>query len=668
MFKFLFPFVLFVLNAYLCRELFRLEYSKFLNSIEAAYISISRYVMSNWGDLTWFNLWYGGIPYQNTYPPLLHWIVAATAQLLRTSPAHAHHIVTALFYCLAPVTLYFLAVRLSGSRLTAFCAGLVYSLIAPSAFLMASVRKDLGTTLGPRRLQTLVMYGDGPHISVLALVPLAVFCLDVAITRRKPIYSVLAAISMAAVALTNWLGAFALALAVTCYLLAYPVRTATWVRACAIGVLAYFFACPWIPPSTIRTIQFNAQSIGGDYTKIYQYLPQYLLYGAVLLLALKYVFQRWRVSSQLQFVLFYAAIMGAIPLCAEWGHIPLVPQPERYHLDLDQAYVLASVCVLSKWIGGSRQLRRGFVAIGFVLLLLGATYSQVGRARRFARDWIQPVDISKTSEYRIANWFERNMNGSRVMTAGSSSYWLNAFSDTPQVGGGFEQGVINWQDRVAPYIILSGENAGLKDADIAVIWMRAFGVQAVAVPDPKSGVDGVSPFRNSHKFDGALELLWRDGEDRIYRVPQRSASLAHVVRRSDIVSRAPIHGVDVQPLVRYVAALEDQRLPLAGMRWTTRHSAEITAHLEADQLISVQESYHVGWRASVNGNARKINADALGFMLIEPNCAGSCVIELNYDGGVEMQVARWVSGLSLATSLIWIGYAHMRTLARSGLF
>src|ERR1051326_216812 len=35
--------------------------------------------MHNAGDLTCFPLWYNGIPCQDTYPPLLHWIVALLA-------------------------------------------------------------------------------------------------------------------------------------------------------------------------------------------------------------------------------------------------------------------------------------------------------------------------------------------------------------------------------------------------------------------------------------------------------------------------------------------------------------------------------------------------------------------------------------------------------------
>src|SRR4026207_2416338 len=116
---------LFVLNLYISYDLFHTEYTVHLGSIEAVYISIARYVMDNWGDLTWFPLWYGGVPYQNSYPPLLHLIVAAVAEVFRISPALSHHAVTAAFYCLGPVALFWMAYRLSGLRTYAFAAALL---------------------------------------------------------------------------------------------------------------------------------------------------------------------------------------------------------------------------------------------------------------------------------------------------------------------------------------------------------------------------------------------------------------------------------------------------------------------------------------------------------------------------------------------------------------
>ncbi len=139
------------------------------------------------------------------------------------------------------------------------------------------------------------------------------------------------------------------------------------------------------------------------------------------------------------------------------------------------------------------------------------------------------------------------------------------------------------------------------------------------------------------------------------RYEYASESTSSVSRAPTAVSSAPAHGLDVGPLLPYVSALDDERLPPAQFKWTSRHSARITAPLVSNQLVSVQISYDPRWRAIVNGSPRGITSDALGLMLIEPECAGSCLIELDYDPGKEMVLRRAVqiaSFISLLTGVL----------------
>ena len=98
--------VLFLTNAWICRGLFTIEYTRYLDSIEGAYIGLARWMVAHPFDWSWFPTWYNGIPFQDAYPPLLHFIVTAVATLTGASPAHSYHLVTAVFYCLGPVTLF----------------------------------------------------------------------------------------------------------------------------------------------------------------------------------------------------------------------------------------------------------------------------------------------------------------------------------------------------------------------------------------------------------------------------------------------------------------------------------------------------------------------------------------------------------------------------------
>jgi hypothetical protein len=634
--------VLFLANVYICRELFRVEYLPNMGSIEGAYIGISRYAMTHWRDLTWFPLWYDGIPYQNTYPPLLHLGVAFIAWVRGITPAHAYHWTTALAYCLGPVTLFALVRRLSGSRWAGFVAGLIYSTLSPSAWLIADIAGDLGGRFHPRRLQDLVFYGEGPHVAAMTLLPLAILLLDLAVQKRKGYYVAAAATALAAVVLTNWLAAFALALAFVAYALAAGKGRDILLLG-AIAAAAYGLAMPWAPPSTIAVTQFNARTVGGDYTMVYHALPLWLAAIGCGLAVLKLATRR--LSIGFQFTVFFCILTTLITLSDAWFHRPIVPQAGRYHLEMEMALAMLSA-VLGYEVFKRTPQRMATGAIVLLLLLLAPA---IKSSRHYARTLLdRRIDITKTSEWKTADWLNRNWSGERVMLPGSTSFWLTAFSDTPQMGGGFDQGRTNAVLPVAGYVITAG--AGGNWPEWSVLWLKALGVQAVGVSGPGS-TEAYKGFVDPRKFNGLLELLWRNGGDALYRVGKAHVSLARVLPRDALVARMPANGDDVDPLRAYVAALEDPALPEARFEWTSPHTALIATDLKPGQVVSLQMAWHPGWHARAGGTAIPIARDALGLMTIYPQ-PGASVIDLSYDGGVEMRIAKWVSAI---TAIILLG-------------
>ncbi len=605
-----------------------------MGSIEAVYIGLARYITRNARDLTWYPLWYNGIPYQDTYPPLLHWIVALIASIFRCSPALSYHIVTAFLYCMGPVTLFLLCVALSGSRAYSFFVGLVYSVLSPSAFVIADIRHEIGL-LRPRRLQTLVAWGEGPHVAGLTLLPLAILWLHRSVTRRRYIDFVVCAILFAAIALTNWLAAAALFAAGLAYVCSTNLRPC--LIALPIAALAYGMAVPWIPPSTVNTIRIDAPYLG-NYAGVYAAMGRHLA-----ILALLYVVVvaaiRWITKSLLlRFSATFTFLMAALVVPAYAWKLYIVPQPERYQLEMELGLAITAVCAIKPLF--DRVPSR--VRFAIALLAIIAAIVPARSDRRFARYLMGPIAIQQTIEYKTALWLDRNVNPGRVFAAGSTQFWLNAFSDTPELSGGFDNGEVNQMVRVAHYIVTSGDGAGDRAAEIAILWLKAMGVHAAAVAGPNT-TQPYRDFRNPKMFDGVLPLLWRDGDDSVYLVPQRSTSLARVVTRADLVRRSPVNGIDVEPLVPYVAALDNGYLPTADFQWTSRHSASIQATLAPQHVVSIQISYHPGWHARVNGQNEPIGQDGIGQMYLVPGCNGICEIELSYDGGREMRVARGVS-------------------------
>ncbi|MGP0072892.1 MAG: hypothetical protein ACLPWF_13285 [Bryobacteraceae bacterium] len=640
--------LLFVVNAYVCRGLFGIEYLRHMGSIEGAYIGISRYMLDHWRDFSWFPAWYAGIPAQNTYPPLLHWIVALAALLRGISLAQAHHWVTAILYCLGPITLFALTLRLSGSARAAFIAGMFYSALSPSEWLMPDIGRATGQ-FHPERLLALVYYGEGPHVSSLTLIPLAILLLDLALERRRIGYFVSAALAFAAVALTNWIGAVGLALGVVAYVLARQVSGKLFTRdiglVILIAVTAYCLAVPWIPPSTIQVVQINSRLVGADYTHTGAEMLRWAPAILATLLLLKLILRR--APSHFQFAIYFAFLTALVPLAITWANVAIVPQPERYHLEMELALALLVGLLLD---AGVRRLPERAATLVTVLLMLALIWPLKSYREYASYGLIKSIDITTTSEWRTAQWLNQHWNGGRVLLPGSTGYWLTAFSDTPEIWGGFDQGLLLPVYYIARYEIGSGDAAGAQAAEIAILWFKALGVQAVEVSGPGS-TEEYKDFRNPREFEGVLQPLWRDRGDVLYSVGG-SPSLAHIVAPSDLVARTPIDGIDVAPLRPYVAALENSQYPAASFEWTSRHSAQIQTNLPPNRVVSIQISWSAGWHAQINGASVPLHKDGLGFMYLVPRTIGPASISIYYDGGVEMKIAHAVSIATLALLIL----------------
>ena len=317
-----------------------------------------------------------------------------------------------------------------------------------------------------------------------------------------------------------------------------------------------------------------------------------------------------------------------------------MPRPERYHLEMEMGIAMLAALVAYEVFKRAPQ-RLAIVAMVALIVVL---VPPLRICRRYARTFlITTIDITKTSEWKTADWLNRNWSGERVMLPGSSMFWLTAFSDTPEIGGGFAQGITDRELPVATYGLTAG--AGEYWAEWSVMWLKAMGVQAVGVSGPGS-TEVYRDFVDPKKFEGVLEVLWRDGGDVLYRVGKPHLSLARVVPRIDLVSRTPINGTDVDPLRGYVAALEDPGMPEARFQWLSAHSARIVTDIGTDEVVSVQMAFHPGWHARAGGRELRIGQDALGLMTIYPAGSGPSTIDLFYDGGTEMRIAYWVCGIT----------------------
>ena len=645
--------LLFALNACITPRLFVTAYTVQMGSIEAAFIGLARYASQHWNDMGWFPLWYGGIPYPDSYPPLLHWICGLAVTLTGVSPGLAYHFVTAVVYSLGPVTLFWMAWRLCGSRECALLAGIGYSLISPSCLLVQSVRGDSDGLLGARRLQTLVAWGEGPHLTSMCLLPLAIGLLHLALEKRKPWYWVAAALAIAAVPMSNWLGGMALALAIVAYLFAGlpggQKTIPTLLRTGAVAVYAYAIVVPWLSPATIAVIRANAPRVANNFqANTTQRIFAAAVAAAFLMAA--WAMARWKLARHTRFAVLASLVTGASALGGFWFKLSLLPQPERYHLEMDMflwVAVVFAVWPLVRFLVRRLPRRLGRrPALALAVVLAIACVPIVKKQRRSARWLERSIDIETTIEYKTAKWLDAHMPGARVFAPGTIGFWLNAFSDAPQLTGGFDNGIRN------PFVpgIVFHVYAGA-DQQSMVALLRAYGCDAM-IGGGKDSAEVYHPISHPEKLLGLTEL-WRDGGDAVYDIPRRSRSLAHVMRSGDLMMR-PLALYGWSALDPYLAALENPDYPPAEFRWRAPSAASVTADLKPDQVLSVQIAWDKGWNASVGGRPVSTWSDKLGQMVVEPRCSGPCTVELKYDGGTEGIYARAIHRVALAGGGLWI--------------
>ena len=171
-------------------------------------------------------------------------------------------------------------------------------------------------------------------------------------------------------------------------------------------------------------------------------------------------------------------------MLGHFGHMYVLPQPHRYNQAMDLAICLTVAFVLP------RQLPK---AVVIVLLCLAAI--QTRQQVRFARGLVQSTDITQTAMWRGIQWIDKNLHGQRVMVGGPYSYYVNDFTEIPQLHGG--------HDPMLPNPLIRDVVGAVYAGNVSIPTLQAYGVHALFV---------------SRELKGLPEL-WREGADVIYGVP-----------------------------------------------------------------------------------------------------------------------------------------------------
>ncbi len=646
----LYGLVLLWINVYICREFFFTEDTGHRNAMHGFWMAMARLTSHQWWRPGWWPYWDAGMPFEYTYAPLVPGLTALWSKISGVSVGRAFHSVSGCIYVLTPISLFAMGVVVTKRAGWSFVAGIVYSLLSPTQLFVPDEAFAWARIGDARRLYLTAVWDEAPHLAALTFLPLVILFVALALETGKRRYWIAAGGAMCLALLSNAFGMTMIALSMVCFLLARGSEGL--LRIALTGTCAYLVACPFLPPSLFPTISRNQQLNGavkydlGSMTAI-----AIIVAGCLALWAL---FKRWRPVWGVAFISYFTWITLAIPAIASTLHRTFLPQPSRYKIEAELGLSMVVVFALRPWL----ERLPVQIRVGLALIALSLAAEQVVAHRKFAKNVLASVETTSSIEYRVAKWTTDNMAGARIWLPGSLAQWFNTWSDGQQMTGSSWSTAYNsvHQELASRFIYSSSA----QDAENVFLWLKAYGVQAAAIPGPRSP-EFWKPLKRSDLFT-PCDVLWQEDDTKICRVPGASGSFAHVVPREAVVKRDPKDWQDVSDVRRFSAALD--KATHADWQWNGTDKATIRTMAPTSAALSIQVSYHPGWHATANGKSVPILRDGLGLMWLDSPCEGACEVQLEYNGGWELNLCRWISALTLVAIVAWIYRTFRRVTAR----
>jgi hypothetical protein len=643
-------FLVFLFTAVLIKPYFKAKYTDKWSSIESTFIADARFLSAHWPHPQWQPLWYAGTRFDYIYPPALRYGTAAISKVTGFWPVKAYHFYVATLYCLGIAGVYLLLRIGMGSRGAAYLGAAMTATMSPIFLFMPRFRGD-AWMWQPQRLGVLVKYGEGPHMSALALIPIALAFTWIALDARKLWAVGAAALVTAGVVSNNFYGAVALASF-------YPVLVwAFWITrqdkrivmpAIAIPLLGYGLTAFWLVPSYFKVTAENMKYVSehGTTWSIWVAVAVAVAFAvATDKLARGKAERTWEVFVAGSVVFYTLNVLGN-----HYFNFRISGEPMRLLPELDMIYIIAAVLLLRlMWLQPGKPWRIAAAAI--VVLAFATTAGYI----RHAWHMFPLSEYQDRVEYKLTEWIGQNLPDQRMLASGSVRFWYDAWRDLPQLGGGSDQGVLNGKVEQAQWEINLGERGAP-----SILWMQDLGVDTVFVSDEKSQ-EVYKDFMHPRKFEGALPVIFDDhAGNRIYRIPRRYMARARVVDTAKLNAlKPPRYNDDVEYLQAYSDVMEKgPDSPVILSRLST-DAIRLRAHVEAGQSVVVQESYDPAWQAMSDGKPLGIHADVLGMMAIDAP-PGDRQIELAFVTPTENVVGRLVAALTLLAVLALLGLGALR--------
>lgn len=639
-------FLVFLYTAILIRPYFKAKYTDKWASIESTFIADARFLAQHWPHPQWQPLWYAGTRFDYIYPPALRYGTALISKVTGFWPVKAYHFYTALIYAIGIAGVYLLIRVGSNSRGSAWLGALATSLMSPIFLFMPRFRGD-AWMLTPQRLGVLVKYGEGPHMSALALIPIALAFSWLAMERRRPWAIAMAGVFSAGVAANNFYGATALAVFYPILIWSFWITRQNkqiLVPAVAIPVLAYGLTASWLVPSYFKVTAENMKYVSEHGTTWSIWVA---LVVAVAFAVITDKFARNRTGATWQVFVIGCVVFFSLNVLGNfYFNFRVSGEPTRLLPELDMIYIMAIVMLL-RWMWNRPGIVLRIVASVIVAASFATTFGYIRHAWHMFPLW---PDYTSRVEYRMTDWLWKNMPNARAYPTGSVRFWYDTWHDLAQLGGGSEQGLLNGQVEPAQWETNLGP-----DPKPTILWMQCMGVDAIYVSDKRSQ-EVFKDFQYPQKLAGFLPVLYDDQQGNVlYRVPRRYPALARVVDTAKMNAlKPPRFNDDVEYLGAYADVIEKGPDAPTTLVWDGTDALHVHARIAAGQSLVVQESFDPAWHAWSHGRPLAIHKDALGFMAIDAS-PGDQDVTVAFVTPLENQVGRVVTVLTLLVIFGLIG-------------
>jgi hypothetical protein len=600
--------LIFALTAALIWPWFKVKFTGNWLSIESTFIADARFLRDHWPHPNWQPLWYGGTRFDFVYPPALRYGTAALAKAFPILPVKAYHIYTGFFYCVGIMGVYLFARTFGTARWWAWLTAAAAALISPAFLFLAEMRND-SLYLVPQRLGVLLRYGEGPHMTSFALIPLALAASYKAIEQWRPAMMAAAGLLCAGVVSHNFYGATSLAIWFPILLWSLWITYLDkWIllRAAVLVALAYGLTALWLTPSYIEVTFNNLKLVAQEGNQWSRWVA--------LAVWMTYILATDKLARGRKERLYPVLVWGTFLFFTlnVLGHYYLdfrvTGEPMRMVPELDLAFILLGAELLRRLWERARWTKVAAAAGVVAALYPCARYLKY---RHELVKWYAPYE--NRVEYRMQDWVAKNHPKSRVMATGSVRFWYNTWNDLAQMGGGSEQGLINHHINLA-YVRVSIED----NVQRCVEWLQSYGVDMVLTHDQKSE-EVYKDFVDPHKFARLMPVIFDNQRgDVVYGVPRRWPDLARVVGTARVKAIPPMDYTANGDVVRaYAEALEKGPDSPATLEWQGTDAMRVRATVRDGQSVLLQVTYDPAWHGYSGGQPLAVSRDAMGQMLVE---------------------------------------------------